>query len=231
VSSGADTSICSGEIITFDLGAGYDSYIWNDMSTNTIYTIDSDTVPNGDFEITVEVSLFGCESSDTLILSIGDLAVDLGNDTTLCLNQDIILTAGTFDSYSWNTGQLTETIQVGPFVSSGLQTYILEATLGSCQGSDTLVITIDNCLSVENYENLLSIFPNPSNGHFFVTFDVNHFIKNEITILDVSGRVVYNSFMNTNKQNIDISNYDKGFYFLVLKGENYQITKKIEIIN
>lgn len=231
VSIGADTSVCKGEVLVLDLGAGFDMYLWSDMSSNSIFEIDSDTLANGMYQIYVDVTLNNCSSSDTILLAVGDLIIDLGNDTTLCLNQDIMLTAGTYDSYSWNTGQLTESIQVGPFVSSDVQTYILTATSGDCVGSDTLVVTVDNCLSVTQIENHLSIYPNPSNGNFFVSFDADVTSPREINVLDISGRLIYHDFMNAHKLNIDISNYENGVYFVVLKGENYQVTKKIEIIN
>ncbi len=228
---GADTSICAGEFLTLDLGAGYDTYLWSNLNTSSVFEVDSDTLNNGVYQVYVDVTLSNCSSSDTVLVTVGDLVVDLGNDTTLCLNQDLILTAGTYDSYVWNTGQLSESIQVGPFVASDVQTYILTATLGDCEGSDTLVVTIDNCLSVAQIENNLSVFPNPSNGVFNISFDSNVSSPSEIMVLDVSGRQIYGSFIDSNNLSVDISKYENGVYFVVIKGENYQVTKKIEIIN
>ncbi len=228
---GADTSICAGEFLTFDLGAGYDTYLWSNLSSSSVYEVDSDTLNNGVYQVYVDVTLSNCPSSDTILFTVGDLVVNLGNDTTLCLNQDLLLTAGTYDYYLWNTGQLSESIQVGPFVSSDVQTYILTATSGDCEGSDTLVVTIDNCLSVAQIENSFSIFPNPSNGVFNISFDSSITSPSEIMVLDVSGRQIYSSFIDSNNLNVDVSKYENGVYFVVIKGGNYQVTKKIEIIN
>ena len=62
--------------------------------------------------------------------------VDLGADTTVC--GSVTLDAGTFNNYSWNTGNTTQTIFV---VSSG--TYSVTATSGLCSSSDTINVTIN----------------------------------------------------------------------------------------
>ncbi len=64
VDLGNDTTICLGESITFDAGAGFDTYLWQDGSTNQTYTasaagtywcevgvLGTNQVQNGDFEM------------------------------------------------------------------------------------------------------------------------------------------------------------------------------------
>ncbi|MEA3496937.1 MAG: T9SS type A sorting domain-containing protein [Bacteroidota bacterium] len=64
--------------------------------------------------------------------------VDLGNDTTICAGDSILLDAGSgFENYSWNTGADNQTIKV----DSG--TYYVEVTAEyGCKSYDTVVVTV-----------------------------------------------------------------------------------------
>ena len=101
VTLGNDTSICSGEYITFDVGEHYDTYQWQlSDSINATFTT------NAAGEYWVEVTENGCVGADTVILSINQSPVfSLGNDTILCANSTILLYAPTgYNSYNWSTG-------------------------------------------------------------------------------------------------------------------------------
>ena len=55
---------------------------------------------------------YGCDSTRTLNLTVNPLPViDLGNDTTICQDSTLLLTAGAgFATYNWGTGETTETL-------------------------------------------------------------------------------------------------------------------------
>ena len=231
VDLGADTSVCAGTLVSFDASLGMDSYLWQDMSTLSSFMVDTDTMNNGVYNYYVDVTKEFCASSDTVILTVGDLVISIGADTTLCLNQDLTISAGTYDSYMWNTGQTTQSIMVGPFTNPSVESYILSVTDGNCQGSDTLVLTVDNCLGVE--ENLLEVtlFPNPSNGNFTIDFSNISSPEGNLNIIDNTGRVVFNKKITNFKENINIENLTSGSYFVRISVNGSQILKKIQIIN
>jgi len=62
--------------------------------------------------------------------------VSLGNDTSTC--SPLILNAGVFNSYSWNTGDTTQTLFV---VNSGA--YSVTVGNGNCTASDTIAVSIN----------------------------------------------------------------------------------------
>jgi len=87
----------------------------------------------------------GCDSTLTINLTVHTpVAVSIENDTTISSGSSVTissLTLGTV-SYSWNTGQTTETIIVSPGITS---TYIVMQTdSNGCVSSDTITITIKN---------------------------------------------------------------------------------------
>ncbi len=64
-------------------------------------------------------------------------AVDLGNDTTICVDEILMLDAGTGISYLWNTGELTQTIEVD---TAG--TYWVEVVgTSGCTSFDDIIVT------------------------------------------------------------------------------------------
>lgn len=224
---GADPVVCQGDVVYLS-ALGYDQYLWNNGSTNDSLVIDTDTLSGVMFEYYLDAVLGSCSASDTVVLSFGGVDVNLGNDTTVCLNQNVLLTAGSYDSYSWNTGQSTESISVGPFVAPGLEEVILEVTDGNCTGSDTLLITIDNCLGVEDNETVdLLVYPNPAND--IIKVEVNEQVQG-IRLFNVNGiEVMSRSKLNSGVLNV--SELENGVYLLQVVTKNGLVHKKIQIIH
>ncbi len=84
---------------------------------------------------------FGCLNSESITLSTEELILELGNDTTICFNQDIELDAdggniGTI-SYEWNTNETTSAITVN---EAG--TYSVTVTGEACEASDYVIINV-----------------------------------------------------------------------------------------
>src|SRR5690606_27856499 len=91
---------------------------------------------------TVTVDNGQCSATDTIVVTvIPNPIVDLGNDTTDCVNGGpITLTAGTSTSntYAWSNGDTTPSTTV---TTSG--TYSVIVTNGSgCQGTDTINVVM-----------------------------------------------------------------------------------------
>ncbi len=109
VALGVDTTICQGSTLTLDAGSGTGlTYLWNNSAT--AQTIDVTTA--GTYHVTVSNGT--CSASDTIVVAVSALpVVNLGNDTTDCLNGGpITLTAGTStaNTYLWSTGVTTPSI-------------------------------------------------------------------------------------------------------------------------
>ncbi|WP_258098488.1 T9SS type B sorting domain-containing protein [Marinoscillum pacificum] len=118
-----------------------DRYFWNFGDGNTgvgpaaVHTYDG---PTGAF-VSLTAELNGYTQSISLpieILAI-DTAVDLGNDTTICVDEILTLDAGEGVQYIWSTGEVTQTIDID---TAG--TYWVEVTgPGGCTSFDDIVVT------------------------------------------------------------------------------------------
>lgn len=75
-------------------------------------------------------------------------------------------------------------------------------------------------ISLITYARTLKVYPNPAKDQLFVLFNLENSNKAELRITDISGKTVYNQFLNNNQNNsitnINISPLSKGVYYLVL---------------
>jgi photosystem II stability/assembly factor-like uncharacterized protein len=79
-----------------------------------------------------------------------------------------------------------------------------------------------------NEEQLLTgdeLYPNPSNGQIFISAPSGEVLK--IDVVDINGKVVYTG--ESIDRFIDLTNHEKGMYFVKMRGKNNTATKKILI--
>ena len=84
----------------------------------------------------------------------------------------------------------------------------------------------------ENLVREISVFPNPNNGEFILSFGGNQAETIDIKVLDNLGKVVYESsdiFPDENKLELNLKNLDTGIYFILINSENGILNEKIII--
>ncbi len=140
VDIGNDTIICEGSNVVLDAGAGYDSYLWNTGATGQTISVST----AGTYSVTVSDG--ACTAIDAKDVDVDvAIGVDIGNDTTLCEGNSVVLNAGAgFDSYSWSTGATGQTISV-----STAGTYSVTVIDGACSATDVSEVSIDAAISVD----------------------------------------------------------------------------------
>ncbi len=81
-------------------------------------------------------------------------------------------------------------------------------------------------LSKTNTTDDLNVFPNPFNN--IVSIDVKRVYNKQlfVEVIDLHNRVLYKKGISSSKH-IDLSELNKGIYFLRVHGENFTQTKKI----
>ncbi|MBA4198733.1 MAG: hypothetical protein C0459_14385 [Chitinophaga sp.] len=113
-----DTSICYGDSLKLQAGLGYKSYVWTSNPTVNFKVIDSTKISFQTLQSTTflvsAVDSFGCTIKDTSHITVFSLPnIKLGNDTTLCEGNNLLLDAGFgFVSYKWNIGSTAQKITV-----------------------------------------------------------------------------------------------------------------------
>lgn len=137
VDFGNDTLMC--ELATLLLDATQQhpaSYLWQDASTNTTYTVIND----GRYWVVVTDGCAG--TSDTIdVTYLYDLRIDLGPDTTVCSDQPYLLDATTpYSHYLWYDGTTASTHEV---TTSG--TYSVHVYNACTEVDASVTIEVEEC--------------------------------------------------------------------------------------
>lgn len=120
---GPDTAICFNDNILFNMGGEGYSILWNNGSTNSIFTT------NDTGWVWVELSNTCGTYIDSIHIShLPELVISIGSDTTICFGDSIILMAdGLFDNYYWTDDDTLATLIVD---TTGLYTLVVAYECG-----------------------------------------------------------------------------------------------------
>ncbi|MFM1932058.1 MAG: hypothetical protein RL226_1361, partial [Bacteroidota bacterium] len=216
---GPNVSLCAGEPIDLDAGPDFDSYSWQDGSTNQIFTA---TQP-GTYSVTVEKN--GCQASDEVVIgSVFTPEIDLGEDIYLCDGEIVILDAGDdFTDYVWHDGS------TGPLFTAFEAGLVYVTATYPCTASDTLLVTdcgqvIDNVNELNAFGDAL--YPNPAlaeiNLHLGSSVDA-------IQIYNAQGQRVWESgFHPTGWMTIALDAFSAGVYSITLTGNDQRVLKFVK---
>ncbi len=110
LSLGPDLSICAGGAATLTATAtGFTSYLWSTGQSTSSITVNT----SGAYWVSSSNSC-GAASDTIKVLPLNFPSVSLGNDTVLCVGNNLTLNAGGGAySYSWSTGATGSTIMPG----------------------------------------------------------------------------------------------------------------------
>ncbi len=144
-SAGRDTFICPGKQVTLTATpAGASSYIWKDLSGNTIGNTSSINVsPASTTTYIVKAdNATGCSDYDTVVVSVITIAAPVITanppSASVCKGDTVTLSTNNTNSCSWSTGSTGKSIKV---TTSG--TYTLTVTdVNACKNQSSIAVTI-----------------------------------------------------------------------------------------
>ncbi len=149
--------------------------------------------------------------------------VSAGSDVSFTVIAD-----GTNLSYQWrfnetNIGDDNATYDISSVTSDDAGNYDVVVS-GECGEQTSEVATLVVTNSVDELAKYgIDIYPNPSTGLFTIATDKEY----EITISDITGKIILNKMIKDSKNEIDISNNATGIYFVKMKTGNNVLTFKI----
>lgn len=158
----------------------------------------------------------------------------LGNRTYNSAAFDVYWNSQPDSTYFWSYGDGS------PLASSlnGSHTYAAagsyNATLAtvsglytSCYDTKVTPVNVTVCTDIQenNAANMLSIYPNPSNGAF--TVNLNNADKAVVEVYNVVGKVVYSTQLANNSASINLANQAAGMYFVKVISNNNTLVKQV----
>ncbi len=141
INLGPDTILCRGNKLVLHAGSTFNTYKWQDGSTDSIFNVSSP----GKYYVSASDQC-GNNFSDTILINGASFPFSIGNDTLRCNKDSIRLTAsGGFSNYQWQplynmSADTGKTIKVLPLVDTF---YIATAQKQpGCFVSDTIHISV-----------------------------------------------------------------------------------------
>ena len=139
---GPDQSVCENGVFTFNAGSGYASYLWQDFSSDSLFT----AIFPGTYWVDV-VDSCGNVFSDTVVISVIPFTnLDLGPDLLYCVGDAPIQFQATgFDNYIWTPSTYLSCADCPNPVITPLAdiTYIVVgSTTDGCVSADTIQIQV-----------------------------------------------------------------------------------------
>lgn len=186
----------------------------------------------------------GCSATSSQNITVNPSpVVNLGNDTTLCNNiPTIVLDAGTGVSYVWSKDGTplpdnTQTITVDGATGSGDYTVEVTNTFGCAGVSNTININYTEiCPSVNTVlgdDVSITYYPNPTSGLLNVDIDGLAGENITLTITNMHGQQVFNTFIENAPLNIrdviDLSGEATGIYFIRLTAGDQSFVQRISL--
>ena len=133
VNFGNDSSLCNGDSLVLYATNSNATYFWQDSSTSDTLKVNTEGL------YWVEVNQGQCTVADSIFIDTVRLALDFGNDTTLCYGGTILLQSN-IDSVTnlWQDNSTDSSLLVS---NEGL--YWLEVNKSTCTSKDSIYIAID----------------------------------------------------------------------------------------
>jgi hypothetical protein len=188
---------------------------------------------NGSFTALYEYtnSVTGCSSTQSLALTVNALpSVSLSTSSkSLCAKSgSVVLTGspigGSYSGINVNGPAFTPGTISGTFTPL----YTFTNTSTGCSNSQSITIFVFACVGIqENNElkEIVTIFPNPSNGTFSVKWNSSSAFN--IELIDLAGRSVFKSINQNSGAMLDISALEDGIYYCKVSSSKGQKTLKL----
>ncbi len=133
VNFGPDTAFCEGDSLIL-LPGTFETYVWQDGSSSPYFVVNE----SGQYWVEVSNS-YGCSGGDTIqveVLPAPD--IELGNDTTLCDGESLILMPGEgYNNYFWQDNSTLSTFNV---TEPGIY-WVVVSDDDNCVVSDTIYVS------------------------------------------------------------------------------------------
>jgi hypothetical protein len=118
------------------------------------------------------------------------------------------------------------------YTATGNGNYTVVVTIAGCSSatSNTIAI-IDTQVAQQNTDAGLTIFPNPNDGNFTLSFNVADAGDYRIRITNALGQLVYDEDLTGHKgeyrKQVDLSQFGKGVYTMSLTNTKNEVVRKI----
>lgn len=221
-------AICAGNSATLT-ASGASSFAWNtgEITTSIVVT---PTMSPMDYTVT------GTDGNNCSASAVATVTVNALPVVTLSLTPN--LQCVTINSVALLGGSPANGTYSGTGVTgsdfspatAGVGTYTITYMFtdgNNCSNMATDVMTVDGCTGIQTLStDVVSIYPNPSNGFVVVKTAV---LNAQVNVFDINGKKVFTQTTSSFETPLDLSHLANGVYQLNIVSENKSLNHKIMI--
>ncbi|MDB9783155.1 T9SS type A sorting domain-containing protein, partial [Winogradskyella sp.] len=232
IENGASVDILNGDFITLS-ASGANSYAWNNGASQPNIAVSPSQTTTYD----VRGFINDCYDDKSIVVNVFEPVVaNAGDDVLICLNDSVILTATGGTEYLWSTGEVTPSIEVAPEQTTD---YFVTVFNPIDFDEASVRVEIDFNCNIEaidpvdgNLDLGMNMYPNPANTVVNIKL-TGTFETSVVQFYDLTGKLILtnavtNEFYNPSvSTQVDISMLTTGIYFVKLKDDGGEVTKKL----
>jgi len=215
------STICSGQSATL-IANGATTYTWDSGATSNSIVVN----PTITTTYTVTGEALGCSNTATTQVVVNPLPIvssSVTNATTPgCSNGSATLTVsgnGPF-IYSWSAPASSTTnvaTNLNGTSGTGTNYTVIVTDANGCSSVSTFTVGCVTSISSINGGGILSVYPNPNNGSFIISFGSN--VTKLVKIMDITGRVVKEISTSEKEIMVNMMNFARGTYIIEVMSE------------
>jgi len=173
----------------------------------------------------------------TYCITVTPPPLHLDDDTSICINNVIVLDGGAGDfSFQWSTGDTSRYLSINAStLGIGVHNISLTRMGYGTTESDSINITVDACVGIDISEQKLdfSVNPNPNQGVFDVSISSIRKSDIQLEIHNLRGKKIYSELIQKKQKDIskriNLDALSAGIYFITIQQGNLTKTQKIVI--
>ncbi len=211
ISLGADIDVCENSEAEINAGDGYNWYNWStgEMTQSIMVT------EAGEYSVTV-FNEYGCSASDDVNVTVLQAPTFAISDTSVCVNEEIVLSVDTEDEVLW-FGEIEGNTYPQTYPYAGEYLVWVTVSNGECETTDTITVTVGTCTSIDEMAAMeIQLYPNPVRD--MATFTVSGYEGVvSYSVVDISGREMTFETVSVDNESVhtvDVSTLAPGVYVL-----------------
>lgn len=176
-------------------------------------------------------------ASNTFMAYDPNAVVNMSSNSPVCSGSALNLSAGSINgaAYSWSgpngfTSNLQNPSITNVLAAASGNYYLIVSVAGCSNISNVTMVTVNDCTGITESgsgNNSLMVYPNPATD--FIIIDPNITKKYDCKLYDILGQLIYSKEYVSGNLMVDVKNYNKGIYYLLITTDKNTISKRMVI--